>query len=162
MQASGPGWEDVVYNDASLTPTTTTGGAPGPTQTGIVAGCEEWHVVKANDTCPGIAKQYSISQAQFYAWNPAIGADCIDLEIDDAYCVKALTTTSTTTASSVASQTSTGTSLRPPGPTQANIPSNCNAYALAQTPPFQLLGKGGLLHWCRNENRMNPSIHIAV
>ncbi|OQE13794.1 hypothetical protein PENFLA_c043G06933 [Penicillium flavigenum] len=135
MQASycvqGPGWEDVAYNDTSLTSTTTTGGAPGPTQTGIVAGCEEWYVVKANDTCPGIAKQYSISQAQFYAWNPAIGADCTDLEIDDAYCVKAPTTISTTT-SSVASQTSTGTSIRPPGPTQANIPSNCNAYALAQ------------------------------
>ncbi|KAJ5677917.1 uncharacterized protein N7477_003550 [Penicillium maclennaniae] len=130
----GPGWEDVAYNQtSSVTSTTATGGAPGPTQTGIVSGCEEWYVVKANDTCPGIAKEYSISQAQFYAWNPAIGEDCTDLEIDDAYCVKAPTTISTTTTFSVASQTSTGTSITPPGPTQADIPSNCDAYALAQT-----------------------------
>ena len=30
-------------------------------------------MVKANDTCADIAKEYSISQAQFYAWNPAVG-----------------------------------------------------------------------------------------
>lgn len=69
----------MAYNDTSLTSTTTTGGAPGPTQTGIVAGCEEWYVVKANDTCTGITKQYSISQAQFYAWNPAIGGIIFNL-----------------------------------------------------------------------------------
>ncbi|KAJ5640366.1 uncharacterized protein N7484_008228 [Penicillium longicatenatum] len=123
MQASycvqGPGWEDVAYNQtSSVTSTTTTG---------------EWYIAMANDTCLGITKEYSISQAQFYAWNPAIGEDCTDLEIDDAYCVKAPTTISTTTTSSVASQTSTGTSITPPGPTQADIPSNCDAYALAQT-----------------------------
>lgn len=54
-------------------PLTTNGGAPGPTQTGIFPGCEEWYIVKANDTCTSITKQYSISQAQFYAWNLAIG-----------------------------------------------------------------------------------------
>lgn len=68
----------MAYNQTSGVTSTTTGGAPGPTQTGIVSGCEEWYVVKANDTCPGIAKEYSISQAQFYAWNPAVGGMSYD------------------------------------------------------------------------------------
>jgi hypothetical protein len=53
--------------------TTASGGPPGPTQTGIVAGCTEWYVSQTNDEYGWIAGNYSISLAQFYAWNPAMG-----------------------------------------------------------------------------------------
>ena len=118
----GPGAEDMYYGENSTT--TTTGGAPGPTQTGIVAGCTEWYVAQTNDECGWIAGNYSISLAQFYAWNPAVGDSCQFLVPGDAYCVDDPTTLPTTT---------TSTGVTPPGPTQSGIPSNCDAYALSES-----------------------------
>ncbi|EAU34165.1 predicted protein [Aspergillus terreus NIH2624] len=65
--------------------------------------------------------------------NSRHAADCTDLDVEDAYCVKPPTTISTVTTSSTSSAvTSTGTTITPPGPTQAGIPANCDAYALTQ------------------------------
>lgn len=54
----------------NTTTSTSTTGAPGPTQTGIVANCQAWY---ANDTCAAIASANGITVSQFEAWNPAVG-----------------------------------------------------------------------------------------
>jgi hypothetical protein len=46
--------------------------------------------LKTGDSCAAIEAKYSITFAQFYAWNPAIGSDCTSLWVDEAYCVRIL------------------------------------------------------------------------
>ena len=122
----GPDGDEVYYGETSTA--TITGGPPGPTQTGIVSGCTEWYLAQAGDECGYIAGNYSISLAQFYAWNPAVGSSCQYLVPGDAYCVSDPTTLPTSTTA-----TAMTTSVTPPGPTQSGIPNNCNAYALSQS-----------------------------
>jgi hypothetical protein len=81
--------------------------APGPTQTGIVANCNAWTLCESGKSppairvsrkdrslirflgcsCSAIESEYGLTFAQFYAWNPAIGSGCTDLELGEAYCV---------------------------------------------------------------------------
>ncbi|KAJ5399171.1 hypothetical protein N7465_009660 [Penicillium sp. CMV-2018d] len=130
----GQGWSTVSYNmsttSASISTTPSTGGAPAPTQSGIVANCEEWYVAQKDDSCAAIASKYSITVAQFNAWNPAVGDDCVGLWADEAYCVKASTAAITTSPTVMTS--STQATVTPPAPTQAGIISSCNAYDVAQ------------------------------
>jgi hypothetical protein len=44
-------------------------------------------VVTSGDSCSSIESKYNITFAQFYAWNPAIGSDCTNLWLEEAYCV---------------------------------------------------------------------------
>lgn len=61
-------------------PTTITTGngvtTPTPTQAGMVANCNKFHKVAANDQCGTVATKYSISLANFYSWNAAVGNNC--------------------------------------------------------------------------------------
>lgn len=59
-----------------------------------------------------------------------ITENCAGLWVDEAYCVKAPTTAITTHSTAVT--TSTRATMTPPAPTQAGIPSECNAYDVAQ------------------------------
>ncbi|KAK1144611.1 hypothetical protein N8T08_004914 [Aspergillus melleus] len=67
----------------------TTGGPPGPTQSGIPDNCNKWHLVTSSDeNCATVAAKYNISLKQFYNWNPAVSHDCVDgFWKDEAYCV---------------------------------------------------------------------------
>ncbi|KAM7214826.1 hypothetical protein V8F06_009816 [Rhypophila decipiens] len=69
------------------TTTTVAGGVatPTPTQTGMVSGCKKFHKVVAGDQCGNLATRYSITLANFYSWNPAVGNNCQSLWA--AYCV---------------------------------------------------------------------------
>ena len=78
------------------------------------------------DTCSSIEAAYGITFATFYAWNPAIGSDCTNLWLGEAYCV-AISGSSASTTTTVISTTS---SLTPPGPTQSGITSACTEYYL--------------------------------
>lgn len=40
-----------------------------------------------DDTCASIENIYDITWAEFYAWNPALGSDCTNLWLEEAYCV---------------------------------------------------------------------------
>lgn len=46
-------------------------------------------MVKSGDSCAAIETAYDITFAQFYAWNPAVGSNCQNLWIGEAYCVAA-------------------------------------------------------------------------
>ncbi|HEY1645207.1 MAG TPA: LysM domain-containing protein [Candidatus Saccharimonadales bacterium] len=48
---------------------------------------------KIGDSCASIETTYNIAFTEFYAWNPAIGSDCTNLWIDEAYCVSISGTT---------------------------------------------------------------------
>lgn len=93
---------------------------PAPTQTGIIASCDKYYVVVSGDSCSSIEVAYDISFATFYAWNPAIGSDCTNLWLGEAYCV----------GISGSTTTSTKASPTPPGPTQTGITSSCTEYYL--------------------------------
>ena len=59
----------------STTPTSTTSSGsqvPSPTQSGLAANCNNFHLVASGDTCSGIESQYGISAANFATWNPFI------------------------------------------------------------------------------------------
>ncbi|OAQ63716.1 LysM domain-containing protein [Pochonia chlamydosporia 170] len=47
-----------------------------PTQPGLTPDCDKFYLVSAGDQCDGIEAKFSISSAQFYAWNPSINAEC--------------------------------------------------------------------------------------
>ncbi|RAQ59552.1 hypothetical protein COH21_007923 [Aspergillus flavus] len=92
----------------------------GPTQIGVVSGCQLFHTVVDGDDFPSIESDYGITLAQFYQLNPSIGSTCNTLWLGYAYCVKGPSSSATATAiSSTAS---------PNGHTQAGTVSNCNLY----------------------------------
>ncbi|KAL4897793.1 hypothetical protein BDV59DRAFT_208451 [Aspergillus ambiguus] len=63
------------------------GPAPGPTQPGIPANCDKFHLVASGDLCDTIATKYSITEAQFKSWNPTIDDTCSNLWLDYYVCV---------------------------------------------------------------------------
>lgn len=58
----------------STTPVTTTTSSSGhePTQSGLAANCNNFHLVTSGDTCSVIESEYDISAADFASWNPFI------------------------------------------------------------------------------------------
>ncbi|CAK7212946.1 hypothetical protein SCUCBS95973_001632 [Sporothrix curviconia] len=118
---------------------------PHPTQTGLTADCTIFHEVVKGDTCPSIETQFGITADEFFAWNPAITTNCIDLFVNYYVCVgvagaastsmstsaptTAETTTSTSTSVPTTAKTTT-TAASAPSPTQPGTISTCTTYHL--------------------------------
>jgi hypothetical protein len=77
-------------------------------------------------SCAAIESSYILTFARFLAWNPAVGSNCQSLELGFAYCVGISAAATTTTTSSAAAVTA-------PGPTQAGILANYNAWTLCRS-----------------------------
>ncbi len=106
----------VCVDIPGVTPTTTTTATatgPTPTQTGITSSCkfslglllkanlytmamdhsanrtlgDAWYEAVSGDTCDAIVAKFSITLAEFYAWNPAVGSTCASLFLGYYYCV---------------------------------------------------------------------------
>jgi len=76
----------------SLPPTTTTRpgngvATPTPIQTGMVTNCDTFHKVISGDQCDAVAKKASITLANFYKWNPAVGSTCGSLLLGYYVCI---------------------------------------------------------------------------
>lgn len=106
-------WNDVPSN--GTTPATTVA-PPAPTPTGTTPECYQWHVVVSGDNCALLQNTLGVTMAQLVAWNPDLKADCSNLILGDAYCVKgpsssvpSTTTTPTTTPTTTAGTTPTTT-----------------------------------------------------
>lgn len=61
---------------STTTTTTTTASATtttsaGPTQTGVVSGCQEGFTVESGDDCSSIEAEFGVTLAELYAWNPS-------------------------------------------------------------------------------------------
>lgn len=49
--------------------------------------CNKFYDVQSGDSCAAIQSSYSITFAQLYSWNPAIGSNCQYLDVGDYICV---------------------------------------------------------------------------
>ncbi|KAH8889139.1 hypothetical protein GQ53DRAFT_825896 [Thozetella sp. PMI_491] len=114
-------WDGLLSTTAPST--TTNGGPPGPTQTGIAPNCDAWYVVVAGDTCDGIVSKYgNLTLAQFYSWNPAVGSSCQFLDSGYAVCI------GVSGSSSATSSSSAGTTTSAPSPTLPDTDPECTSY----------------------------------
>ncbi|RYP62165.1 hypothetical protein DL771_009838 [Monosporascus sp. 5C6A] len=60
---------------------------PRPVQEGMTEGCSKFHKVKSGDTCDKVTKANNVTLADFYKWNPSVGTDCRNLQLDVYVCV---------------------------------------------------------------------------
>ncbi|MCJ1355898.1 MAG: hypothetical protein MMC33_005890 [Icmadophila ericetorum] len=113
-----------------------------PIRPGAIANCTEYAPADIGVSCQEILDEYDLTIAQFYAWNPAVNADCSNLQLDYQYCVSIPgftppTTTAASTSISISASTApTGTSTSgpvPPGPIQTGQPANCIQWYLAES-----------------------------
>jgi hypothetical protein len=84
------GLSSVLASTTSRTSASATGTAvstPTPCQTGMAAGCTQFHLVVANDTCSSIASAVGITLSDLYTWNPAVGNSCASLDVAENVCV---------------------------------------------------------------------------
>ncbi|KAE8341837.1 hypothetical protein BDV24DRAFT_163060 [Aspergillus arachidicola] len=117
---------------SASTVTTTAAGTevttPTPTQFGMARSCNAFYYVQPDDGCWQIAGTYSIDQADFYKWNPAIGDDCKGLQPDYYVCVDVDSDVSSVTAT----PTSTGSAVVTPTPVQPGIVPSCDEFYFVQ------------------------------
>lgn len=116
-------------------PTSSRLATPTPTQTGMTDTCTKFHMVKKDETCEQIANDSAISDTDFFAWNPAVGEDCMTLRYGFYVCVgKSLTeypppsssmlSTPTSTTSSVSMSSTNAT----PTPRQTGMVPGCTKF----------------------------------
>ncbi|RYP80170.1 hypothetical protein DL770_006365 [Monosporascus sp. CRB-9-2] len=55
---------------------------PRPVQDGMAEGCSKFYKVKSGDTCDRVTKANNTILADFYKWNPSVGTDCRNLQLD--------------------------------------------------------------------------------
>lgn len=99
--------------------------APSPTQPGIAANCNAYHLVASGETCASIATTAGISLTDFYSWNSGVGSGCTALWLGYYVCVGVGSTATTTTTS-----TTTTAPVSTPTPIQTGMVTNCNTFYL--------------------------------
>jgi LysM repeat protein len=93
----------------------------------MISTCDKFYLVASGDTCAAVATAAGVSLTTFYAWNPAVGSSCADLEVGEYVCIDIIgsTTTAVTTTT-----TATGDAISTPSPVQTGIVSTCNEFYL--------------------------------
>ncbi|EKV15529.1 hypothetical protein PDIG_25220 [Penicillium digitatum PHI26] len=109
----------TTFTDGITTPT--------PTQIGMTDKCNKFDLVQSGDSCEAIAAKYNIPLSTFYAWNPAVGSSCADLDLGYYVCVA---TTGYTLPTKTASA---GNGITTPTPTQTGMTDKCNKFDLVQS-----------------------------
>ncbi|KFY15444.1 hypothetical protein V491_05681, partial [Pseudogymnoascus sp. VKM F-3775] len=59
-------------------PTTSAAPTESPMQSGIAKSCTEYWLVMSSDSCQSIEDSNSITESQFFTWNPAVGTSTCD------------------------------------------------------------------------------------
>lgn len=121
---------------ASVTAKSSTSGAPGPTQTGIVSTCNKYLMANPGGTCMAFASRAGISLQQLYTWNSVLGSNGENCDSqfwgNEYYCVGVSGNSNPTTSAPSTSIKATSTVAGgAPGPTQAGIISSCSKYLMA-------------------------------
>lgn len=115
----------VVPVAASTAASSTFVSPPAQTESGASPDCYEWYVVQTGDTCDAIEQTYSITSAQFMAWNPEVDSAC-DIYAGYAYCINGPSSSSpTAAATTVATQGASSPQQTPPyatGDVEAYLP----------------------------------------
>jgi LysM repeat protein len=124
----------IGYTVTSTTATSTTSGdgisTPSPVQTGMISTCDEFYLVVSGDDCATVAASAGISLDTFYAWNPAVGSNCADLELDEYVCIDIIGYTPSTTTTSTSTTTSSGNGITTPTPYETGMVSDCDSFYL--------------------------------
>ncbi|KPM44174.1 hypothetical protein AK830_g2383 [Neonectria ditissima] len=60
---------------------------PTPVQGTLIRDCKKYHFVAKGQVCKNIQKKYSVTLANLYKWNPAIGKDCRSMWAEVYICV---------------------------------------------------------------------------
>jgi chitinase len=102
--ASPPPTSSTSMCTVSSTTTSTVSSTITPTPP-----CTEVYVVVSGDYCYAIWTEFGITEAQLYAWNPTLDANC-DLSIGQVLCVAESTSSSTTTTGVSTTTTTASTS----------------------------------------------------
>ncbi|ORY64855.1 uncharacterized protein BCR38DRAFT_431162 [Pseudomassariella vexata] len=99
---------------------------------GSIETCTQYADAWPDWDCSDILLNYELTIAQFYEYNPVVGADCSGLWPEYAYCIRAADyvspVTSTTTASATTTATSRTTTTGPPAATHTGQPANCDEW----------------------------------
>ncbi|KAI3543610.1 LysM domain-containing protein [Colletotrichum filicis] len=105
-----------------------------PARDGMTENCTQIVEVDTNGSpsCSEILSEWSLTIAQFYAWNPSVGPECGGMWAGYYYCIRtsdfvepSVTATITTSTSAIASSTAGPT---PPAATHDGQPANCNKW----------------------------------
>ncbi|PLB35219.1 LysM peptidoglycan-binding domain-containing protein [Aspergillus candidus] len=102
--------------------TTTSSSKYEPTQPGVPANCDKFHLVASGDQCDTIEAKYGITDAQFKAWNPDVDEGCTNLWLNYYVCVHV---PEATTTPSVPDPTPTPPA---PQPQMPGVVSNCKKF----------------------------------
>ncbi|OLN88298.1 LysM domain-containing protein-like protein 2 [Colletotrichum chlorophyti] len=60
---------------------------PTPHQPNLTRGCNKFHKVSSGQFCADVAGEHRISLDDFYTWNPDVGTDCRNLQLNVWVCV---------------------------------------------------------------------------
>jgi hypothetical protein len=100
----------------------------GPTQPGTIPTCNKWYTVKSGDGCYSVETAFTITHAQFIAWNPAVSNDCLtNFWLGYAYCIgvgSVVTTSSSPIAVTSTSRASTSSLVSSGGSTTSTATSS--------------------------------------
>jgi hypothetical protein len=80
----------TVAPPASTTAASTAVPRPTNTHPNSTKPCAAWYTVQDGDYCESISIRQNIALRDFYFLNPSIDADCTNLWLDAAYCIKAV------------------------------------------------------------------------
>ncbi|KAH8168701.1 hypothetical protein LIA77_11965 [Sarocladium implicatum] len=113
-------------------PSTTTAGngisTPTPTQAGMVANCNKFHLIKDTTTCQGIADYNKVSLADVLKWNTGLNSDCSNLWLGTYACAGVIGGSTPPPSTT----TSAGNGIATPTPTQPGMVNNCNKFHLVK------------------------------
>ncbi|KAI4591934.1 hypothetical protein KJ359_012065 [Pestalotiopsis sp. 9143b] len=120
------------------------------TQSGAAAGCTQYWLVSASDTCASIIFSAGVvNMTDFYAWNPAVGSDCAGLTPDYYVCVSTSVSgtidpisivTITPGVSTTAAPTATTTNTSSTSKTTSTGSTTTSAGAAVTTPTPYMAG----------------------
>lgn len=105
--------------------------APALLAHGMTKNCNKFYLVASGDGCTSIQTKYSITFAQLFSWNPAIGSNCESLWLNTHVCVGIIGQTTTPTTSRTTTSTTTtktGNGITTPTPTQDGMNPNCDKF----------------------------------
>ncbi len=128
---------NATSTGGSGTGSSTTVAPPASTPPGTTSQCFAWHVVASGDTCTLLTATLGVTMAQLVAWNPNLKADCSNLLLGDAYCIRGPTIGGSSTTASQTSKTSsaapTKTSSAAPTRTSSSSTTGSSGGGCSQT-----------------------------
>ncbi|MCJ1468156.1 hypothetical protein MMC07_006784 [Pseudocyphellaria aurata] len=113
-------------SSSRISSTSTISAGPSPTQSGIISTCQNYYKVLKGDSCSTIVDKFgTFDLDDFYTWNPAVGDDCLSLQVGYFVCVGVVGTPSSR-------PTPTAAPINGPTPQQPGVISTCVSYYKVQ------------------------------